>query len=34
MNPDWKDLAEPWFVDVSLGDPSPALGVTDLPHRP
>jgi putative endonuclease len=28
MNPNWNDLAEHWFVDVSLDDPSPPLGVT------
>ncbi len=28
MNPDWKDFAELWFVDVSSDDPSPSLGVT------
>jgi putative endonuclease len=28
-NPQWSDLAEPWFVDVSSDDPSPSLGVTD-----
>ena len=28
MNPDWNDLAERWFVDVSSGDPSHPLGVT------
>jgi putative endonuclease len=22
MNPEWRDLAEPWFADVSLPDPS------------
>ena len=27
-NPEWGDLAEPWFVDVSSADPSHALGVT------
>ena len=28
MNPEWNDLAEHWFVDVSLGDPSHSLGMT------
>jgi putative endonuclease len=28
MNPEWNDLAEKWFVDVSSDDPSPPLGVT------
>ncbi|MEA2723376.1 MAG: putative endonuclease [Gemmatimonadales bacterium] len=28
MNPEWRDLAERWFVDVSSDDPSHALGVT------
>ncbi len=28
MNPEWNDLAERWFVDVSLDDPSHPLGVT------
>lgn len=28
MNPLWKDLASDWFVDVSLSDPSPSLGMT------
>jgi putative endonuclease len=28
LNPDWTDLAERWFVDVSSNDPSPPLGVT------
>jgi putative endonuclease len=27
-NPTWEDLAEHWFVDVSLGDPSHPLGMT------
>jgi hypothetical protein len=22
VNPDWNDLAEDWFADVSRGDPS------------
>jgi putative endonuclease len=28
MNPEWNDLAEHWFVDVSSDDPSHPLGVT------
>ena len=28
MNPEWMDLAEHWFVDVSSDDPSHSLGVT------
>jgi putative endonuclease len=28
-NPQWNDLAEPWFMDVSSDDPSPSLGVTN-----
>ena len=28
MNPEWRDLAERWFVDVSSDDPSHPLGVT------
>jgi hypothetical protein len=28
MNPEWNDLAERWFVDVSSADPSHPLGVT------
>jgi putative endonuclease len=28
VNPDWIDLAECWFVDVSSDDPSHPLGVT------
>jgi putative endonuclease len=28
QNPEWADLAEPWFVDVSSDDPSHTLGVT------
>jgi putative endonuclease len=28
MNPEWNDLAERWFVDVSSDDPSHPLGVT------
>ena len=28
LNPTWNDLAKPWFVDVSSGDPSHSLGVT------
>jgi len=30
MNPEWHDLAEPWFVDVSSDDPSHPLGVTRI----
>ena len=30
INPEWNDLAEPWFVDVSLSDPSPSLGMTRM----
>jgi len=26
--PEWNDLAERWFVDLSSGDPSHLLGVT------
>jgi putative endonuclease len=29
MNPEWNDLAEPWFVDVPLSDPSHPLGMTN-----
>jgi putative endonuclease len=29
MNPEWHDLAEPWFVDVALSDPSHPLGMTN-----
>jgi putative endonuclease len=32
MNPEWNDLAERWFVDVSLGGPSHPLGMTS--HAP
>src|SRR3954464_9123445 len=28
VNPEWNNLAENWFVDVSLGDPSHSLGMT------
>ena len=28
LNPQWNDLAERWFVDVSLNDPSHPLGMT------
>jgi putative endonuclease len=28
LNPEWNDLAEHWFVDVSLGGPSHSLGMT------
>jgi putative endonuclease len=28
MNPEWSNLAERWFVDVSSNDPSHPLGVT------
>ena len=28
MNPEWNDLAERWFVDVSSDDPSHPLGMT------
>ena len=28
LNPQWNDLAELWFVDVSLSDPSHPLGMT------
>jgi putative endonuclease len=28
MNPEWSDLAEDWFVNVSSDDPSHPLGVT------
>jgi putative endonuclease len=31
MNPEWNDLGEPWFVDVSSADPSHPLGVTRTP---
>jgi hypothetical protein len=31
VNPEWNDLAERWFVDVSSDDPSQALGVTPRP---
>ena len=31
INPEWTDLAERWFVDVSLDDPSHPLGVTYMP---
>jgi len=34
MNPEWRDLAERWFVDVSSDDPSHPLGVTRPPVRP
>jgi putative endonuclease len=30
MNPEWNDLARDWFVDVSLSDPSPPLGMTPM----
>jgi putative endonuclease len=33
-NPEWSDLAERWFVDVSSDDPSPPLGVTREAARP
>ena len=33
MNPEWNDLAERWFVDVSSDDPSHPLGVTRPPVR-
>jgi putative endonuclease len=29
----WNDLAECWFVDVSLNDPSHPLGMTRVPLR-
>ena len=34
MNPEWNDLAKHWFEDVSLGDPSPPLGVTLVDECP
>ena len=38
MNPEWKDLAQLWSVDVSSDDPSPSLGMTRFtmarPDRP
>ena len=43
VNPEWRDLAQRWFVDVSSADPSHALGMntplcpslrTRLPRRP
>jgi putative endonuclease len=33
LNPEWNDLAEYWFVDVSLDDPSHPLGMTREPLR-